>query len=505
MNHPKRTWFLLAVLALLKLGIHLYANGHYGFHRDELLHLSVGEHLAWGYFEFPPLIAVLGALQRFLFGDSVLAIRIFPALAGVAMLVLVGLMAREMRGKTVSVILAATCVLASFAYWRNHTLFQPVAFNQLFWTLGFYWVLRYINTENKNYLLLLGVTVGLGLLNKYSIIYWGAGLTVGLLFYNRGALFRKKWLWIAGGIALLLFLPNLIWQYQHDFPVRLHAAELQRSQLEATWLARWQFIRSQFTAMNPFGSIIWIAGLLGFLFYKPLKTYRLFGIAYLVTLTLFLITNGKAYYLFGIYPVLFAGGAVTLEKMIPNRFHWIIWLWIGWLLFTGLTRMPYGTPFLPIDEFAAYAGLERNSEGRLEGLTGDYADMFGWEEQVALVDSMYQSLSENEREHCIIWAENYGEAGAIKIIGDRYGLPDPVSRHGSFWLWEPPEKPGEIAISIGNEADAVNFFYEDVTLVKMVRHPYAIDEEHNIPFYLCKKPKITLRSYWENWRERVFE
>lgn len=257
--------------------------------------------------------------------------------------------------------------------------------------------------------------------------------------------------------------------------------------------------------MNPFGSLIGITGLLGFLYYKPLKIYRLFGIAYLATLALFLITNGKAYYLFGIYPVLFAGGAVTLENLIPKRFQWTLWLWIAWLLFTGLLRMPYGTPFLPIEQFTDYAGLERNSEGRLEGLTGDYADMFGWEEQVALVDSMYRSLSETERTQCIIWAENYGEAGAIKIIGDRYDLPDPVSRHGSFWLWGPPDKPGEIAISIGNEADAVHHFYEEVTLIKIIRHPYAIEEEHNIPFYICRNPKITLRSYWKNWRERVFE
>ena len=131
--------------------------------------------------------------------------------------------------------------------------------------------------------------------------------------------------------------------------------------------------------------------------------------------------------------------------------------------------------------------------------------MFGWEEQVALVDSVYRSLSEEERKVCILWAENYGEAGAIKVIGDRYQLPNPVCKHGSFWLWGAGNNEGEIAISIGNEEDAVSYFYEDYTLIKMITHPYAIDEEHHIPLYLCRKPRVKLKTYWPNYEDRIFE
>ncbi len=184
-KYIREPWFLaLLIISIAKLVIHLYANGNYGFHRDELLHLAVSEHLDWGYMEFPPLIALIGRIEQFLFGGSLLSIRLFPALVGVSLVWIAGLMAKEMKGKNFAIILAGICVFAAHSYYRNHTLFQPVAFDQLFWTLGYYWILRYINTEDKIYLLLMGITAGLGLMNKYSMLFWGAGIAIGFLFYH---------------------------------------------------------------------------------------------------------------------------------------------------------------------------------------------------------------------------------------------------------------------------------------------------------------------------------
>ena len=175
------------------------------------------------------------------------------------------------------------------------------------------------------------------------------------------------------------------------------------------------------------------------------------------------------------------------------------------MLVRGIGGIPYGTPLLPIERFVKYAGLEKNEEGRIEGLTGDYADMFGWHEQVTLIDSLYRSLSPEEQTRCVIWAENYGEAGAVFILGKAYGLPTPISKHGSFWLWGPSDLPGDLVTSIGNETDAVQYFFNDVQLIQTIRHPYAIDEEHNIPLYLCREPKIRLRNYWPQWRDNIFD
>ncbi len=544
-KYIREPWFLaLLIISIAKLVIHLYANGNYGFHRDELLHLAVSEHLDWGYMEFPPLIALIGRIEQFLFGGSLLSIRLFPALVGVSLVWIAGLMAKEMKGKNLAIILAGVCVFAAHSYYRNHTLFQPVAFDQLFWTLGYYWILRYINTEDKIYLLLMGITAGLGLMNKYSMVFWGAGIAIGFLFYHtasslhpsksplikpcpqagggrlrgdvklnanhllnsiykRGSLYSRKWIWVSAIIAFLIFLPNLLWQYQNNFPVLDHIKTLYNTQLNER--SKTDFLISQIFSMNIFAFPVWILGLYFFLFSKKLNQYRIFGVAYLVSGLLLLFFSGKAYYLYAVYPIMFAGGAVALESILKGKYQLIGWGLGLALIYNGLIYMPYGTPFLPIEKFAEYAGLEKNSEGRLEGLTGDYADMFGWEEQVALVDSIYQTLSGEEKKNCIIWAENYGEAGALNYLGRKYNLPKPVCKHGSFWLRGPGSNNGEIAVSIGNEKNAVEFFFEETILIKMIKHPYAIDEENNIPLYLCRKPKITLKEYWPKFEEHIFD
>jgi hypothetical protein len=445
----------------------------------------------------------LGKLERLLFGESLLAVRLFPALAGVALVLLSGLIAKELGGKNLAILLCTVCVLASPAYYRNHTLFQPVVFDQLAWTLGFYYLIRHINTQQKKYFFYFALVMAFGFLNKYSILFYLAGVGIAMLLTeNRKWLGQKVW-WQAAALGLLIILPNLIWQWSYDFPVLDHFSELYNAQLNER--SRLDFLQGQFFSMNPFNFPIWLAGLFFLLLYPTMKTYRFFGWAFLATLSLFLLAKGKHYYLFGIYPMLFAAGATGLEHSLKNNWKLIIPVYAIFLLYTGLIRMPYGTPFLPIEKFVAYAGLERNTDGYLEGLTSDYADMFGWPEQVALVDSVYRSLSPEEQAQCLIWAENYGEAGALQHFGKQYGLPAPVSKHGSFWIWGPGENAGEIVISIGNETDAVNYFFEEVKLIKRIKHPYAIEEEQNIPLYLCRKPKITLREYWPEWRDNIFD
>ena len=223
---------ILLILSFIKFGIQLMGNRNYGFHRDELLHLSVSEHLAWGYFEFPPFIAWIGKLSYWFFDYSLMGTRLFPTLAGVAILVLCGLMAKEMGGKTKAVLLAGVAILAFLPFYRNHTLFQPVALDQLFWTLGFYFFIKFINTKNKICLLLMGISLGLGLMNKYTMLVWAFGLFIGLFFYQKGSLFKNKWIYISAALGLLLFLPNIIWQAQHDFPLLQHMQALNTNQLE---------------------------------------------------------------------------------------------------------------------------------------------------------------------------------------------------------------------------------------------------------------------------------
>lgn len=489
---------IIIFLSVLKLAIQWLGNRNYGFHRDELLHLSVSEHLDWGYMEFPPFIAIIGKLSYWFFDYSLVGVRLFPTLAGMGILILCCLIAKELGGKPKAVFLSGICVLAFLPFYRNHTLFQPVAFDQLFWTLGFYFTIKFINSSNKKFLLFLGITVGLGLLNKYTMFVWAFGLFVGLFFYEKAKIYKDKWLYISALVALIVFLPNLIWQIQHDFPLLSHLQALNENQLDEINPMEFGLEQLNF----PFTLMVSLVGLISLLFYKKLTKYRAIGITALVIFSTMWILNSKAYYVFAIYPVLFASGSVAIEFLL-KKWHNLMYVIALIVLAPSIYFIPQLTPILPIEKYVEYAELKEEN-GRVE-LTGDYADMFGWEEQVALVDSVYQLLSSSERENSVLWAENYGEAGALKILGKKYNLPNPICRHGSFWQWGFDNKNASVWISLGNEKPAVEYAFEDVELVKMIHHKYAIGEENGIPLYLCRNPKVDIKQWWKDYEEYIFD
>jgi hypothetical protein len=494
----KKSLPIILILVTIKFIIQWFGNMNYGFHRDELLHLSVSEHLDWGFMEFPPLIGLIGKISYWLFDYSLMGVRLFPTLAGIGILILCCLIVKEIGGKTKAIFLAGICILAFLPFYTNHTLFQPVAFDQLFWALGFYLIIKFINSKNKKFLLFLGITLGLGLMNKYTILVWAFGVCIGLFFYQKGSVFKNKWLYISALISLLIFLPNIIWQYQNDFPLLKHLIALNENQLNGINPMDFGLEQLNF----PFTLIVSLFGLIGFLIDKKLRKYRTVGVAALVIFCTMWLLNSKAYYVFGIYPVLFAGGAVKIETLLSKRPSFVVAI-AAIVLLPSIYFIPEATPILPIDEYVKYAHLKEQN-GRVE-LKGDYADMFGWEEQVQLVDSVYQTLSPKEKMNCVLWAENYGEAGALTILGKKYNLPNPISRHGSFWTWGYGNKDAEVWISLGNEKPSVEHVFEEVELIKIITHKYAIGEENGIPLYICRKPKIDIEKWWKDYEEHIYD
>jgi hypothetical protein len=490
---------VIILLCAVKLAIHLVGNQNYGFHRDELLHVSVSEHLAWGYMEFPPFIAVAGKVATLFFDHSLSGIRFFPTLAGIGILILVCLMTLEMGGKTVgSVVVAGIAFLSFLPFYRNHTLFQPVAFDQFFWTLGFYFLILFIKRKENKYLIYAGISSGFGLLNKYTFVIWLAAVIIGLLFYDGASVFKNKFLYFAFAIVLIMVIPNILWQIQNDFPAIVHQQRLAELQLEK--LDRFEFITEQLEL--PFTFAFSLIGLYGLFGHHELKRFRVVGISVVVIFFLMWALKAKPYYFFAAYPVLFAAGAVMLDRIFSRKP--IIQYAIALLMFVSIVYyIPRLIPVLPIEQFVEYREIEPDSAGRYI-LTGDYADMFGWDEQVNLIDSVYQALPANERDAAVIWAENYGEAAAIKVLGDAKDLPDPFCVSGSFWTFGPPPSEYPVCISLGNEAESVNRVFEDVRLVRMITHRYAIDEENNIPVYVCKKPRINFRQRWPELKKYVF-
>lgn len=489
---------IILILSIVKLIIQWFGNRNYGFHRDELLHLSVSEHLNWGFMEFPPLIGLIGKISYWLFDYSLLGVRLFPTLAGVGILILCCLIAKELGGKSKAILLSGICILAFLPFYRNHTLFQPVAFDQLFWTFGFYFIIKFINSQNKKFLILLGLTLGLGLMNKYTIIVWAFGVFIGLFFYQKGTLFKNKWLYISSMLSLLIFLPNIIWQAQNEFPLLSHLQALNDNQLDGVNPMDFGLEQLNF----PFTLVIGLLGLIALIRDKNLSKYSVVGIATLVIFCTMWLLNSKAYYVFAIYPVLFASGAVKIESLLSKKPIWV-YVIATVTLVPSIYFIPKLTPILPIKNYVEYSQLEEEN-GRIE-LTGDYADMFGWEEQVKLVDSVYQSLNAKEKNNCVLWAENYGEAGALKILGKKFNLPNPISRHGSFWTWGYGKKNADVWISLGNEKTAVDYVFEDVELVKIITHKYAIGEENGIPLYICRKPKVDIEKWWKDYKDYIFD
>lgn len=492
----KRYIPIVVILSMVKLAIHLVANQNYGFHRDELLHLAVSEHLDWGYYEFPPLIAAIGKFAHFLFGYSLSGIRIFASLAGVGILILCCLIAKEIGGRSKAILLSGVCILGFLPFYRNHTLFQPVAFDQLFWTLGFYFAIKFINTDKAKYLLLIGLTAGFGLMCKYTFLVWGFGIAVGLLFHQKA--FKNPWLYVSGLLVVVIALPNFWWQYQHDFPLLQHMARLKEIQEEEA--SPFDFATDQLEYL--FTLAVSIIGLIACFANAALKKYRPIGIAVVVIFATMWYQQSKSYYFFAAYPVLFALGSVMIEKMLQRKPMWNYAVAIVVIAPVAL-YLPMATPILPIDDYVAFADLKPDAQQRIK-LNDDYADMFGWPEQVQSVERVYRSLSRQDQSHCMIWAGNYGEAGAIKILGG-YNLPDPVCFHGSFWLWGTGSTDRKVCISIGNEKSTLQHFYSDIQLVEIIKHRYAIDEENDIPVYICRNQTLDIKQKWPELERYIFD
>lgn len=273
-----------------------------------------------------------------------------------------------------------------------------------------------------------------------------------------------------------------------------HLQALQVHQLEDR--SPFAFVREQLDL--PFTLLISLIGVVALL----RGLYRPVGMAAVVIFGTMWALQAKAYYVYGLYPVLFAAGAVAIAARLARRPIWV-YVVAALTLLPSVYFIPHLTPLLPIEPFVAYAKLE-SQDGRVE-LTSDYADMFGWEEQVQLVDSVYQSLSTSERANCVLWAENYGEAGALKILGKKYDLPNPISRQGSFWLWGYGDPEAEVWISLGNERPSVKHVFAEVELIKIIIHPYAIGEENGIPLYLCRNPRVDIPTWWQDYEEHVFD
>lgn len=504
--YNKTDFFWIVLIAAFTLVVHLATFNTLGFHRDELLYLALGKHLASGYWSTPPFTGFVSFVAQLIPGNTLFVLRLFPALAGAVLIIITGLMTRELGGKTYAQVLACITLAISLLFMRAFSMFQPVGFDILFWSLILYAFLRYINSEKPVYLILVGVAFGFGLLNKYMVVFLAAGLAIAVIPTSYRRLWINKYSWLAILIALLLFLPNIIWQYTHGFPVLHHMKELKETQLVN--VRRMNIIIDQLL-MFTFSALVWVAGLIWLIRSGNEGKYRVIGYTYLTVLIIFILLRGKSYYLAGLYPILFAAGGVSWEMSLKRTFSRILIVLL--LVLLTIPILPGAIPFMSAPRLVSYfskippetggEALVRWEDGKMHPLPQDYADMLGWDELGGIMLKACDTIKDKER--LMIYCQNYGQAGAVDYCGRCHGLPAVVSFSDAYFLWVPDtiSKKKDVFMYVNNElGEDVDSLFANIIVAGSIKNPYA--REYGTTVYMCREPR---GDFSEFWKRRVTE
>ncbi|MGH9366843.1 MAG: glycosyltransferase family 39 protein [Thermoanaerobaculia bacterium] len=495
---------LLALLAGAKLLVHVVTADRYGYFRDELYFLDLARHLDWGYVDTAPLIAVYAKIALWL-GGSLPVLRSIAAVAGAGRVALTMLLARELGGGRFAQGLAGLCALAAPIYLSTDSILTMNGFESLFWMGCVYVLIRIERTGDSRLWMWFGVLAGLGLENKHSMLLFGGAVAAALLLSPERRELAKPWIWLGGAIALLIFLPNAIWQVRHGFPTLEDLENVSRTGKNVV-LSPVEFVGQQILLLHPLLFPIWFAGLLSFLIGR-LSRLRMLGLSYVMLLAMMIALKAKNYYSAPIYPMLFASGALALEVWLERRAWSRGRLWpkaaiATYVVAAGAILAPALLAILPPEKLLAYQRrigvapprTEVRHEGPLDQRLGD---QFGWEELVADIARIYHSLPPEERVRTGIFASNYGEAGAINLFGPAHGLPPAICAHQNHFYWGPPKRDPENLIWLQWSRAGVEDHCRSVEQAGEHFHPWGMAEE-NRPIYLCRGLKRPLADYWES-------
>ncbi len=509
-THPRESAvsgpvIVLTVSAIAFLAQMLTAS-RYGYFRDELYYLDCARHLAWGYVDQPPLIALIAWLERHISGDSLYSIRFLPALAGALTVWLAGHLARRLGAGAFGQFLAAVAVLIAPGHLIFFHLLTMNAFEPLLWTAAAYLVVRIIQTGNQKLWLWFGLVSGIGILNKWSMLFFGCGIVLGLVLTPERRSLAHKWIWIGFAIAMLIWLPNVLWNIQHHWPFLELMANVRSSGRDVVQ-SPIPFLFDQAIFMHLFTAPIWIAGAWWYFFGRESSgegtrgRYRVLGWTYLFLLVFFIAAGGKSYYLWPIYPMLFAAGGVAIEQWTSLRARIVRPIYVTAIILGGALVAPIALPVLSPEGFIRYIQVSHLPIPEVEHqLTGPlhqqiYADMFGWEEMARETARAYNQLPPEIRAKTAIAASSFGEAGAIDLFGPKYGLPQAISGHQTYWFWGPRDYTGESVFLLRDNPRRAHELCENVDVIGHVEHPYSRGDEH-FDIYWCHPMRASLQEIW---------
>jgi hypothetical protein len=500
----------VAGIAAFSFVLHMIFNNRYGYFRDEFNYIICGRHAAWGYVDEPPLLPILSRICMGVFGDSLRSVRLIPAISNAALIVLTGAITRELGGKRFALALSALAILIAPIYLGGGNLLTSnCCLEGLLWMGSVYFAILAAKHNDPHYWLWFGVVAGIGLQEKYSILVLGFGIVIGLLLTKQRRFFLNRWIWIGGLAAFLIFLPNLLWNAANHWPF----VELMRAikaEGRDVALSPWQYFTQQILLLHPFNAILWITGVIALLVAARFRPYRFLGWAYMIAFTVFVVLKGKNYYLAPIYPVLLAAGAAVIDDAVDRiRQPWLKPAMVVIFLLGGAVFAPLAIPVLPIDQFITYMNwlpikLPRSEHSHMRAvLPQHYADQFGWDEIVEKTAEAWNRIPPEERKDCGIFAQDYGQAGAIDFLGRKYGLPQSLSGHQSWWLWGPRGYSGNCLIVLDDNRETLEGLFEHVDFVgTSPDNPYALEKE--LPVFICRGSKFgTMADLWpkiKRWR-----
>ena len=492
---------ILLLLAAIFVALHVATSSPYGFHRDELATLDDARHLEWGFVAYPPLTPAAGRLALSVFGISTLGVRLLPILALALAIVLSGLMARELGGSRRSQVLTALAVAVVPIVTIQTTVLQYVSFDYLWGVLLTYLLLRMLNTDDSRWWLPIGAVIGAGMMTKYTMAFFVTGLVAGLLV---SGVFERKirrqllspWLWAGAAISVLIFLPNLIWQIQHhfislDFLRHIHTRDVRQGRTRG-------FLPEQlYVCVSASLSPLVFMGL-RFYFSERGRKYRLLGWMFVLSMLLFLVAQARSYYPGPLYPVLLAAGSVLWERWVATRSRNRVLAIQGvtWLLVASSAVLSFAlfTPIAPINS-ALW-----NATGKIQD---NFKEEIGWTDLVGTVARVYDSIPASERAGTGIIVGNYGEAGAINLLGQHYGLPSAISGTNSAWYRSYPENHPQTLIAIGLDDDFLKAHFERCELVAHNTNPFGVinEESRDHPdIYLCHHLLQPWPEFWSHFQ-----
>jgi hypothetical protein len=483
---------LLIYIALATVILHLIIGNRYGFQRDELATLEDARHLAWGYPAYPPVTPFFGRISLELFGTSVRGFRFFAGVAQAIAVVLTGLMAREMGARRGAQLVAAIAAVP-FCLGGGYEM-QYVAFDCLAWVSTAYCVVRLLVTEDARWWVGIGAGIGFGMLCKYTMGFFVLGMVAGVLLTPARRCLKSKWLWIGVALSILIWLPNLLWQAQHnfislDFLSHIHARDIRQG--------RTTYFFPQQLELTGLRFPLAMAGLY-FCFSHDGKRFRMIGWMFVATLLLFTIARGRWYYMGPAYPMLYGAGAVWGEHWLattqPRRAMAVRWAVWAALVFELVFTTAFWLPLAPLN--SRWWAITNEVQG-------DFREQLGWPELVQEVARIRDTLKPEERAHLGIIGTNYGEAGAINLYGAEYGLPRAISGVNSFWYRGYGDPPPQTVIILGLSRKYMDESLQSCRLAGHTPNPYGVkneETEDHPDIWVCGPPKDGWPKFWEDFR-----